>query len=102
MTTCVPAGWAVGLRWVHLVLPGLAKGRGLDQRLLLRDAPRGPLASLATWEQGCDGLVARGVSDQGLRAYVGRCAALGAGEVVVTADDDCLVDRVVVIGPPGG
>jgi tetratricopeptide (TPR) repeat protein len=102
VTTCVPAGWAVGLRWVHLALPGLAKGRGLEQRLLLHDAVTGPLASLETWERGCDALLARGVSDRGLRAYVGRCAALGAEEVVVTADDDCLVHRAVIVGPPGG
>lgn len=102
VTTCVPAGWAVGLRWVHLALPGLNRGRGLDQRLLLSDALRGPLASLETWDTGCDALLARGVSDAGLRTFVGRCGALNADEVVVTADDACRVQRAVVVGPPGG
>jgi len=101
VTTCVPAGWAVGQRWVHLTLPDLMKGHGLEQRLLLLDALSGPLASLDTWDKACAALLPRGVSDAGHRAFVGRCPALGADEVVLTADDACRVQRAVVVGPPG-
>ncbi len=93
--TCAPAGWAIGMRWVHMVLPHAQ----IDRRLLLHDGLRGPLTSLAAWRDGCDKLLLRGVSEKGERVLVGRCGGLGAEEAVLLSDATCRVQRAVVVGP---
>jgi tetratricopeptide (TPR) repeat protein len=93
--TCVPAGWAAGLRYVDIKLPRTPRVR---VRMVMDDAPRGALESLETWQRGCEMLVRRGVSEQGEWVYAGLCPDLAAPNAVVSADASCRVKRAVSLG----
>jgi len=98
LTTCVPVGWGAGLRWLRFEHPSGGLGRGLDLRLMMHEALRGPLEDLWAWDDRCDDLAHRGVGSSGERVFGGRCAGLGAPEVVLVTDEACRVTRAVVVG----
>ncbi|MCC6625725.1 MAG: hypothetical protein IT385_31105 [Deltaproteobacteria bacterium] len=94
--TCVPAGWGVGQRWIDIDLP---REQVPSTKLVVHDALDGPIASLRTWEKRCQVLEGRGVGHDGSRVFAGLCPDLGAGEVVIVADD-CRITRAVVMKGP--
>lgn len=94
--TCVPAGWAVGQRWVDVEL---AREQVPATKMLIHDVIEGPIASLRTWQKGCRSLEARGVGNDGGRVFAGLCPDLGAAEVVLVVDD-CRVRRAVLLKGP--
>ena len=102
--TCVPAGWAVGMRYVELGLvfwyPAGLSMETFSRRLMSIDRPDGPIANLQTWRDRCGQLVFRSVSERGVRLYAGSCPALGASAVVIAADQ-CRVVRATVFPPAG-
>ena len=99
--TCVPAGWAVGMRYVELGLlfwyPAKLSMETFSRRLMSIDRPDGALANLQTWRERCGqaGLAFRSVSERGVRLYAGNCPALGASAVVIAADQ-CRVVRATM------
>jgi len=94
--TCVPAGWGVGQRWIDI---DLAREQVPSTKLVVHDVLDGPVASLRTWEKRCRALEGRGIGHDGSRVFAGLCPDLGAGEVVLVADD-CRVTRAIVMKGP--
>lgn len=97
LTTCVPAGWGVGMRWVHFIYPFGGAGAGTDLTLMLHDALRGPLSRATTWGERCERLEPRGATDHGGRVLAATCPALGAARASLIVDDGCRVVRAVVV-----
>ena len=97
--TCVPAGWAVGMRYVEVGLvfwyPAKLSMETFSRRLMTIDRPDGAVANLQTWRDHCGQLVFRSVSERGVRLYAGTCPTLGADAVVIAADQ-CRVTRATV------
>ncbi|MCB9737144.1 MAG: hypothetical protein H6745_31565 [Deltaproteobacteria bacterium] len=97
LTTCVPAGWGVGMRWVRFLYPFGGDGSGTDLTLMLHDALRGPLARATTWGERCDRVEPRGATDSGARVLAASCPAIGAARASLLVDDGCRVQRAVVV-----
>lgn len=96
--TCVPAGWATGLRWVDLKLP---LGSVDKVGLLVEggDALSGPLGSLERWQSQCKSLTLEGTSDKGLSAWRGECPTLHADQVVLMSDGCRVVSAMLTRQP---